>query len=34
MHRIAGVREPEGIRAGGPADVEHRRRRSPGITLD
>ena len=34
MHRIPGLREPEGIYAGGPPHVDHRRGRPPGMTLD
>ena len=34
MHGIPRVHEPEGIRAGGPAHVEHRGRRPPGMALD
>jgi hypothetical protein len=34
MHGIPGIREPQGVGAGGPADVEHRGRWTRRVPFD
>jgi hypothetical protein len=34
MHRVPGVRKPEGVRSGGSADVDHGGRRARRVPLD